>query len=186
MPQLVLLGPLDWIGLRDPTWALVASVGVRRMTYLASFLVLFVKCILEPICHRFWSQLGAHVGSILGPCWALLPILSSVHVEIGPSAPYPIIYNTRWPSGHPKSGPKSIKNRPKRASKSISKVIEKHVEFGIDFFTIFGPFWPPTWGGPGVERIRFSGSSWLPEPPWGPNGSQASSKLDFWAILIDF
>ena len=96
------------------------------------------------------------------PLTALLPILSSVHVEIGPSAPYPIIYNTKWPSGHPKSGPKSIKNRAKRASKSISKVIEKHVEIGIDFLTIFGPFWPPTWGAPGVQRIRCLGSSWLP------------------------
>jgi len=81
-------------------------------------------------------------------------MLSGVHLEIGASAPYPIIYNTKWPSGHPKSGPKSIKNRSKRAAKSIRKVIEKHVEFGIDFLTIFGPFWPPTWGAPGVQRIR--------------------------------
>ena len=156
------------------------------MTFFVAFFALLVECILEPILHRFWGQLGAHVGSILGPCWALLPILSSAHVEIGPSAPYPNIYNTLLPSGHLKSGPKSIKNRSKRASKSISKAIEKHVEFGIDFFTIFGEFWLPTWGAQGVQRIRVSGSSRLPEPPWGPNGPQAPSKFGFWSILVDF
>ena len=131
-------------------------------------------------------------------------MLSGVHLEIGASAPYPIIYNTKWPSGHPKSGPKSIKNRSKRASKSIRKVIEKSVEIGIDFLTIFGPFWPPTWraparfgpqlGGargsneaaPGVQRIRFVGSSWPPGPKWPPGRPRAPSKLDFYRLLIDF
>ena len=51
---------------------------------------------------------------------------------------------------------------------------------------IFGQFRLPTWGAQGVQRIRVSGSSRLPEPPWGPNGPQAPSKLDFWSILIDF
>ena len=82
--------------------------------------------------------------------------------------------------------PKSDQIGPKRVPKSIKKVIEKHVEFGIDFLTIFGQFWLPTWGAQGVQRIRVSGSSRLPEPPWGPNGSQAPSKLDIWSILIDF
>ena len=82
--------------------------------------------------------------------------------------------------------PKSDQIGPKRVPKSIKKVIEKHVEFGIDFLTIFGQFWLPTWGAQGVQRIRVSGSSRLPEPPWGPNGTQAPSKLDFWSILIDF
>ena len=124
MPLLVPLGPVDWIDLRDPTLPRSRTGAHTRMTFFSAFLDPFVKCILEPIFHRFWGQLGAHVGSILGPCWALLPILSCAHVEIGPSAPYPNIYNTLWPSGHPKSGPKSIKNRAKRASKSISKVIQ--------------------------------------------------------------
>ena len=82
--------------------------------------------------------------------------------------------------------PKTDQIGPKRVPKSIKKVIEKHVEFGIDFLTIFGQFWLPTWGAQGVQRIRVSGSSRLPEPPWGPNGPQAPSKLDFWSILIDF
>ena len=68
----------------------------------------------------------------------------------------------------------------------IRKVLEKHVESGIDFLTIFCQFWLPTWGAQGVQRIRVSGSSRLPEPPWGPNGTQAPSKLDFCPILIDF
>ena len=156
------------------------------MTFFHAFFAPLVECILEPILQRFWGQLGAHVGSILGPCWALLPILSSAHVEIGPSAPYPNIYNTLLPSGHPKSGPKSIKNRPKRASKSICKVIGKHVVFGIDFFTIFDPFWAPTWGAPGVQRIRCLGSSWVQVGFRGPNGPWGPSKLDFGRFLIDF
>ena len=82
--------------------------------------------------------------------------------------------------------PKSDQIGPKRVPKSIKKVIEKLVEFGIEFLTIFGQFWLPTWGAQGVQRIRVSGSSRLPEPPWGPNGTQAPSKLDFWSILIDF
>ena len=82
--------------------------------------------------------------------------------------------------------PKSDQIGPKRVPKPIKKVIEKLVEFGIDFLLIFGPFWPSTWGAQGVQRIRVSGSSRLPEPPWGPNGTQAPSKLDFWSILIDF
>ena len=77
--------------------------------------------------------------------------------------------------------PKTDKIHPKRVPKSIKKVIEKLVAFGIDFLTIFGQFWLPTWGAQGVQRIRVSGSSRLPEPPWGPNG-----KIDFWSILIDF
>ena len=64
-------------------------------------------------------------------------------------------------------------------------MIEKFVEFGIDFLTIFGQFWLPTWGAQGVQRIRVSGSSRLPEPPWGPNGPQAPSKLDFLSVLVD-
>ena len=83
--------------------------------------------------------------------------------------------------------PKSDQIAPKRVPKSIKKVIEKLVEFGIDFLTIFEQVWLPTWGGgQGVQRIRVSGSSRLPEPPWGPNGTQAPSKLDFWSILVDF
>ena len=82
--------------------------------------------------------------------------------------------------------PKSDQIGPKRVPRSIKKVIEKLVEFGIDFLTIFGQFWLPTWGAQGVQRIRVSGSSRLPEPPWGPNGPQAPSKLDFWSILVDF
>ena len=82
--------------------------------------------------------------------------------------------------------PKTDQIGPKRVPKSIKKVIEKHVEFGIDFLTIFERFWLPTWGAQGVQRIRVSGSSRLPEPPWGPNGPQAQSKLEFVAILVDF
>ena len=82
--------------------------------------------------------------------------------------------------------PKSDQIGPKRVPKSIKKVIEKIVEFGIHFLKIFGQFWLPTWGAQGVQRIRVSGSSRLPEPPWGPNGPQAPSKLDFWSILGDF
>ena len=82
--------------------------------------------------------------------------------------------------------PKTDQIGPKRVPKSIKKVIEKHVEFGIDFLTMFGQFWLPTWRARGVQRIRVSASSRLPEPPWGPNGPQAPSKLDFWSILIDF
>ena len=82
--------------------------------------------------------------------------------------------------------PKSDQIGPKRAPKSIKKVIEKLVEFGIDFLTIFCRFWLPTWGAQGVQRIKVSGSSRLREPPWGPNGPQAPSKLDFWSILVDF
>ena len=82
--------------------------------------------------------------------------------------------------------PKSYQIGPKRVPKSIKKVIEKIVEFGIDFLTIFGQFWLPTWGAQGVQRIRVSGSSRLPEPPWGPNGPQAPSNLDFGSILIVF
>ena len=82
--------------------------------------------------------------------------------------------------------PKSDQIGPKRVPKSIKKVIEKLVAFGIAFLSIFGQFWLPTWGAQGVQRIRVSGSSRLPEPPWGPNGPQAPSKLDFWSILIDF
>ena len=82
--------------------------------------------------------------------------------------------------------PKSDQIGPKRAPMSIQKVIEKLVEFGIDFLTMFNQFWLPTWGAQGVQRIKVSGSSRHPEPPWGPNGTQAPSKLDFWSILIDF
>ena len=64
-------------------------------------------------------------------------------------------------------------------------MIEKLVEFGIDLLPIVGQFWLLTWGAQGVQRIRVSGSSRLPEPPWGPNGPQAPSKLDFWSILGD-
>ena len=86
----------------------------------------------------------------------------------------------------PFCNPKSDQIGPKRVPKSIKKVIEKHVEFGIDFLTIFEQFWLPTWGAQGVQRIKVSGSSRLPEPPWGPNGTQAPSKLDFWSILQNF
>ena len=81
--------------------------------------------------------------------------------------------------------PKTDQIGPKRVPKSIKKVIEKLVEFGIDFLTIFGQFWLPTWGAQRVQRIRVSGSSRLLGPPWGPNGPQAPSKLDFWSILGD-
>ena len=81
--------------------------------------------------------------------------------------------------------PKADQIGPKKVPKSIKKVIEKHAQFGIDFLTIFGQFWFPAWGAQGVQRIRVSGSSRLPEPPWGPNGPQAPSKLDFWSILVD-
>ena len=64
--------------------------------------------------------------------------------------------------------PKSDQIGPKRVPKSIKKMIEKHVQFGIDFLTIFGRFWLPTWGVPGGPVGWFSGSSRLPEPPWGP------------------
>ena len=80
--------------------------------------------------------------------------------------------------------PKSAHICPKRVPRSIKKVIEKLVEFGIDFLTIFGPFWLPTWGAQGVQRIRVSGSSRLPEPPWGPNGPQDSSKKDFCPKIV--
>ena len=136
MPPLILLGPLDWIDLRDPTWPgpdYSGLPGPSRMTFFASVLHPFVKCMLEHILHRFWSPLGVQNRSNLGPCWPLLSIFSGVHLEISPSAPYPIIYNTKWSSGHAKSGAKSIKNRSKRASKSIRTVIEKIVEMGIDF-----------------------------------------------------
>ena len=79
------------------------------------------------------KDLGDLFGRLFEICWQLLSIFSGVHLEISPSAPYPIIYNTKWPSGHAKSGAKSIKNRSKRASKSIRTVIEKIVEMGIDF-----------------------------------------------------
>ena len=82
--------------------------------------------------------------------------------------------------------PKSDQIGPKKVPKSIKKAIEKFVECGIAFLTIFAEFWLPTWGAQGVQRIRVSGSSRLPEPPWGPNGPQAPSKLDFWSILTDF
>ena len=82
--------------------------------------------------------------------------------------------------------PKSDQIGPKRAPKSIKKVIEKLVGSGIICLLIFCQFWLPTWEAQGVQRIRVSGSSRLPEPPWGPNGTQAPSKLDFWSILIDF
>ena len=82
--------------------------------------------------------------------------------------------------------PKTDQIGPKRVPKSIKKVIEKHVEFGIDFLTIFEQFWLPTWGAQGVQRIRVSGSSRLPEPPWGPNGPQAPSKLYFLSMLGRF
>ena len=134
------------------------------MTFFVSFLHPFVECILEPILHRFWGPLGAQNGSNLGPCWPLLSMLSGVHLEISPSAPYPIIYNTKWPSGHPKSRPKSVKNGSKRCSRSIRKLIEKSVAIGIDFWTIFGPFWPPTWGPRGVQRIRFEIDPSAPYP----------------------
>ena len=121
------------IGLRDPTRGLPGFTAPCRMTFFASFLHPFFKCMLEHILHRCWSQLGVQNRANLGPCWPLLSIFSGVHLEISPSAPYPIIYNTKWPSGHAKSGAKSIKNRSKRASKSIRTVIEKIVEMGIDF-----------------------------------------------------
>ena len=160
------------------------------MTFFASFLDIFVECILEPTFHGFWSQLGAHVVSILGPCWALLPMLSSGPVEIGPSAPYPMIYNTKWPSGHPKSGPKSIKNRSKRAAKSIRKVIEKHVEFGIDFLTIFCPFWLPTWGGAGGPTTQVFGVKLAPGAQMAPRAHPSSIfgrfLIDFWSIFGRF
>ena len=82
--------------------------------------------------------------------------------------------------------PKTDQIGPKRDPKSIKKVFEKHVEFGIDFLTIFDQFRLPTWGAQGVQRIKVPGSSRLPEPPWGPNGHQAPSKLDFLSILVDF
>ena len=136
-----------------------------------------------------WVQKGANLGS----CWQLLLIFSGVHLEISPSAPYPIIYNTKWLSGHAKSGAKSIKNRSKRASKSIRTVIEKIVEMGIDFSTIFGSFWPPTWeprsvlvpnlGGPGGPTNQPRGSNesgfWGQVGSRGPNGAQGPSKFDF-------
>ena len=79
--------------------------------------------------------------------------------------------------------PKTDQIGPKRVPKSIKKAIEKHVEFGIDFFNDFWTILAPNLG---VQRIRVSGSNRLPEPPWGPNGTQAPSKLDFWSILVDF
>ena len=82
--------------------------------------------------------------------------------------------------------PKSDQIGPKRVPKSIKKVIENHVQVGIDFLTIFNQFWLPTWGAQGVQRMRVSGSSRLPEPPWGPNATQAPSKLDFWSIFGRF
>ena len=124
-----------------------------RVTFFASFLHPFFKCMLEHILHRCWSQLGVQNRANLGPCWPLLSIFSGVHLEMSPSAPYPIIYNTKWSSGHPKSRPKSIKNWSKRCSRSIRKLIAKIVAIGIDFVTIFGPFWLPTWGPRGVQRI---------------------------------
>ena len=42
-------------------------------------------------------------------------------LKIGSSAPNPIIYNTKWHSGHPKSAPKSIKNPSKIDSESDQK-----------------------------------------------------------------
>ena len=82
--------------------------------------------------------------------------------------------------------PKSDQIGPKRVPKSIKKVIEKLVEFGIDFLATFEQFWLPAWGAQGVQRIRVSGSRRLPEPPWGPNGPQAPSELDFWSIFGRF
>ena len=79
--------------------------------------------------------------------------------------------------------PKTNQIDPQRVPKSIKQVIEKHVEFGIEFLTIFGQFWLPTWGAQGVQRIRVSESSRLPEPLWGPNGPQAPSKLDFFVDI---
>ena len=124
------------------------------MTFFASVLHPFVKCMLEHILHRFWSPLGVQNRSNLGPCWPLLSIFSGVHLEISPSAPYPIIYNTKWPSGHPKSRPKSIKNRSKRCSRSIRKLIAKIVATGIDFLSILVHFGPQLGGARGVQRIR--------------------------------
>ena len=94
--------------------------------------------------------------------------------------------------------PKSDQIGPKKVPTSIKKVIEKLVEFGIDFKRVFGQFWLPTWGAQGVQRIRVSGSSRLPEPPWSPTGTHPSSIsdrsgsiwnrcwLDFESMLVDF
>ena len=82
--------------------------------------------------------------------------------------------------------PKSDYIGSKRAPRSIKKVIEKLTELGTDFGTIFGRFWLPTWSPQGVQRIGFSVSSRLPEPPWSLNGPRDPSRLDFWSIWLDF
>ena len=62
------------------------------------------------------------------------------HLKIGPSAPNPIIYNTKWHSGHPKSAPKSNKNPSKIDSESDQK---SHPENDPSWSRLELRFWSP-------------------------------------------
>ena len=112
-------------------------------------------------------------------------------LKIGSSAPNPIIYNTKWHSGHPKSAPKSIQNPSKIDSESDQK---SHPENDPSWSRLELRFWSPrrlktgSRGPKTGSRGRQDGQDGPKRPPRrpprGPKTAPRASKKLIAATLV--